>query len=75
MRFFEHVDFAYPNGQQALKDIDLQLHIIAHRSSTTQRADRIIFLEDGKVKDIGDRDALMADPNGSYRRFVELQGG
>lgn len=49
--------------------------VIAHRLSTIRRADRIIFLEDGKVKGVGNHDALMADRNGRYRRFVELQGG
>ena len=49
--------------------------VIAHRLSTIRQADRIIFLEDGEVKDIGDHDELMADPDGPYRHFVELQGG
>jgi ABC-type multidrug transport system fused ATPase/permease subunit len=49
--------------------------IIAHRLSTIRRADRIVFLEGGEVKAIGNHDALMADPDGPYRRFVELQGG
>ena len=49
--------------------------IIAHRLSTIRKADRIIFLDSGRVKDIGDHDSLMADPNSPYRRFVELQGG
>lgn len=38
--------------------------VIAHRLSTIRQADRIIFLEDGELKDIGDHDALMADPDG-----------
>jgi ABC-type multidrug transport system fused ATPase/permease subunit len=49
--------------------------VIAHRLSTIRRADRIVFLEDGKIRDIGDHDTLMANPRGAYRRFVELQGG
>lgn len=48
--------------------------VIAHRLSTIRQADRIIFLEDGQVKDIGDHEALMQDAAGPYRRFVELQG-
>ena len=47
--------------------------VIAHRLSTIRRADRIVFLEKGEVVDIGDHDSLMADENGRYRRFVELQ--
>jgi ABC-type multidrug transport system fused ATPase/permease subunit len=49
--------------------------VIAHRLSTIRKADRIVFLEGGKVQDVGSHDALMADPQGRYRRFVELQGG
>lgn len=49
--------------------------IIAHRLSTIRRADRIIFLEDGEIKDSGNHDTLMADPDSPYRHFVELQGG
>ena len=49
--------------------------VIAHRLSTIRQADRIVFLEDGKVRDVGSHEELMADPDGRYRRFVELQGG
>jgi len=49
--------------------------VIAHRLSTIRRADRIVFLEAGEIKDIGNHDSLMADPDSPYRRFVELQGG
>ena len=48
--------------------------VIAHRLSTIRRADRIIFLEEGDVVDVGSHDTLMADPGSRYRRFVELQG-
>jgi len=47
--------------------------VIAHRLSTVRLADRIIFLEDGHVRDVGNHDTLMADPDSPYRRFVELQ--
>jgi len=49
--------------------------VIAHRLSTIRQADRIIFLEDGDIRDIGSHDELMADPDSPYRRFVELQSG
>ncbi len=49
--------------------------VIAHRLSTIRRADRIVFLEDGEIKDVGDHDALMANPDSPYREFVELQAG
>ncbi len=47
--------------------------VIAHRLSTIRRADRIIFMEEGAVADVGSHEELMADPNGRYRHFVELQ--
>ncbi|XOV86470.1 MAG: ABC transporter ATP-binding protein [Pseudomonadota bacterium] len=49
--------------------------VIAHRLSTIRHADRIVFLEDGVVTDIGSHDELVSDRDGRYRRFVELQGG
>jgi ATP-binding cassette subfamily B protein len=49
--------------------------VIAHRLSTIRKADRIVFMEDGRIKDIGNHDTLMADPNGSYKKFVKLQAG
>ena len=47
--------------------------VIAHRLSTIRKADRIVFLEEGRVVDIGSHSALMADDHGRYRRFVDLQ--
>ena len=49
--------------------------VIAHRLSTIRHADRIVFLEDGRVRDVGDHDTLMAKAGGPYQRFVALQGG
>ena len=47
--------------------------IIAHRLSTIAHADKIVFLEGGRVMEQGRHDELMAKPDGHYRRFVELQ--
>jgi ABC-type multidrug transport system fused ATPase/permease subunit len=47
--------------------------IIAHRLSTIAQADHIVFLEDGEVREQGSPQELMANPDGAYRRFVELQ--
>ena len=47
--------------------------IIAHRLSTIACADKIVFLEDGKLLESGSHEQLMALPHGHYRRFVELQ--
>ncbi len=47
--------------------------VIAHRLSTIREADQIVFLEAGRVVEVGDHDTLMNDPNGRYRQFVDLQ--
>ena len=44
--------------------------VIAHRLSTIAGADRILFMEDGRVVEQGSHEALMARPDGAYRRFV-----
>ena len=48
--------------------------VIAHRLSTIRTADRIVFLDEGRVMDIGNHDELMANQDSPYREFVELQG-
>lgn len=48
--------------------------VIAHRLSTIRQADRIVFLEEGEVQEIGSHDELM-ERRGSYYRFVQLQAG
>ena len=47
--------------------------VIAHRLSTIRNADRIVFLEGGRIREVGGHDDLMADARGAYRAFVELQ--
>ncbi len=47
--------------------------VIAHRLSTIRHADRIAFVEDGQILEIGSHTDLMERPEGPYRRFVELQ--
>ena len=49
--------------------------VIAHRLSTIRRADSIVFMDEGEIKDIGDHETLMQKEDGPYRRFVALQGG
>lgn len=47
--------------------------VIAHRLSTIRSADQILFLEDGKIREQGSHEELLAIEGGAYRRFVELQ--
>ncbi|MBW2242189.1 MAG: ABC transporter ATP-binding protein [Deltaproteobacteria bacterium] len=47
--------------------------VIAHRLSTIRHADRIAFVDEGQILEIGSHADLMARPDGAYRRFVELQ--
>jgi len=48
--------------------------VIAHRLSTIRNADRIAFIGDGRVKEIGSHDELMEKSNGKYKKLVESQG-
>merc|ERR1712174_10641 len=48
--------------------------VIAHRLSTIRNANRIAFIGDGIVKEIGSHDELMEKSNGKYKGLVEAQG-
>jgi len=49
------------------------IFIVTHRLSTIRRADQIVYLHDGRIVEAGSHEALMARPDGSYRRFVDLE--
>ena len=46
--------------------------LIAHRMSTVERLDKIIFLDDGKIEAVGPHDELYTSCP-KYRRMVDLQ--
>ena len=46
--------------------------LIAHRISTVEGLDKIVFLEDGRVEAVGPHDALYASCE-EYRKMVDLQ--
>ena len=48
--------------------------VIAHRLSTIQRADRILVLHRGEIREAGAHAALLAH-GGLYARLYELQFG
>ena len=70
-----------PETERALLDAlsvtgrDRLTIVIAHRLSTIERADRIVYLDEGRVVETGSSEELMAKPDGAYRRFVEVQIG
>ena len=59
---------------QALREAakDRMVLVIAHRLSTIADADNIVFMEEGAIREQGTHQALLARPDGSYRKFVNL---
>ncbi len=60
--------------QQAIKKmlVGRTSIVIAHRLSTIQRADKIIVLHKGEIREMGNHQELLA-LNGIYRKLYELQ--
>lgn len=56
----------------ALDELKCTRIVVAHRLSTIKNCDRIIYLEDGKIKEDGTYEELMA-LNGSFKELVEKQ--
>jgi subfamily B ATP-binding cassette protein MsbA len=48
--------------------------VIAHRLATIRRADRIVFVAEGQVREVGTHAELLRHP-GAYRQYYELQFG
>ncbi|PIR97518.1 MAG: ABC transporter ATP-binding protein [Candidatus Doudnabacteria bacterium CG10_big_fil_rev_8_21_14_0_10_41_10] len=49
--------------------------VIAHRLSTIMQMDRIVVIEDGKVKEQGKHKELLKAHKGTYQRLWEIQAG
>ena len=45
--------------------------VIAHRLSTIRKADKIIVLDKGEIKEEGDHEGLLKIPNGIYAQMYE----
>ena len=61
--------------QDALAQLMLNrtVFVIAHRLSTVRRADVIVVLEDGRVRETGRHEELLADPDSHYARLYAMQ--
>ena len=49
------------------------IFLITHRLSTIRNADKIAFLQDGKIVEHGTHDELVAIEGGHYREFVDAE--
>jgi ABC-type multidrug transport system fused ATPase/permease subunit len=47
--------------------------IIAHRLSTVMRADKIVVMEHGKIKEVGSHESLLKNKDSLYSHFWNLQ--
>jgi ATP-binding cassette, subfamily B, bacterial len=63
--------------QDALEKLmkDKTVIVIAHRLSTIRKMDRIVFIDEGKIKEEGTHQELENKPHGLYRHLWELQAG
>lgn len=57
---------------EAINSLKCTRVVIAHRLSTIQHADRIIYLDQGKIAECGTYDELIAK-NGLFAKLVERQ--
>jgi len=62
-RLLEHAVGRLLQGRTAI--------IVAHRLATVQRADEIMVLENGRVREHGDRRALASDPTSRFHSLLQ----
>ncbi len=60
--------------QKSLESLEATKIIIAHRISAVRRADEIIFLEDGRIKERGTHEELLAIRGLYYDTYVAQMG-
>lgn len=56
-----------------MADSKLITIVIAHRLSTIRGANKIAYIDHGKVREVGTYEELMAMPHGHYKRLEDLQ--
>jgi ABC-type multidrug transport system fused ATPase/permease subunit len=49
------------------------IFLITHRISTIERADQILYIDQGELIERGSHEQLMNLPDGRYRRFVDTE--
>ena len=47
--------------------------VIAHRLSTVESADKIIYMENGRILEYGNHRELLNIPNGKFKKLYEEQ--
>ena len=52
---------------------DKVVFLITHRVATTQQADQVVFLENGRVGEFGTPSELISRQDGRYRTFVDAE--
>ncbi|EEL61378.1 peptidase C39 [Bacillus thuringiensis] len=67
-----HLDlFTERHIENTLKELNITQIIIAHRLRTIQNADKIIYLEDGMIKEIGTHEQLLKNRSYYYNLYSQ----